>query len=93
MRTTCHLQGIGADRTIWRLSFAGRIKGANGGSQNSLWLPVATAKAAGFLRGAYFADGMERYIGPARFSFSAGKRRVLLLGGKVAVSEGGSDGL
>ena len=40
----------------WRLSFAGRLKDAKAGSENSLWLPVATAEDAHFLRGAYFAD-------------------------------------
>ncbi len=93
--TTRHLKGIGTDKKSWRLSFAGRLKGAKRGSENSLWLPVATAEAADFLRGAYFADAKERFIGPARtfFSFSASKRRVLLLVGREEVSEGGSEGL
>ena len=48
-----------------------------------------------FFRGVYFADARERFTGPARtfFSFSAGKRRMLLLGGREAVNEGGSEGL
>ncbi len=83
------------DKNNWCLSFAGRIKGAKRGSENSLWLPAATAKAADFLWGSYFADARERFIGPARtfFSFSAGKRRMLLLGGREAFNEGGSEGL
>ena len=58
-------------------------------------LPAATAKAAECLRGTYFADARERFTGPTRtfFGFSAGKQRVLLLGGREAVSEGGSEGL
>ena len=58
-------------------------------------LPVATAKAADCLRGTYFADAWERFTGSTRtfFGLSAGKRRVLLLGGKKAVSGGGSEGL
>jgi hypothetical protein len=48
-----------------------------------------------FLRGVYFVDARERFIGPARtfFSFSASKRRVLLLGGRKAVSDRDSEGL
>ena len=90
-----HLQGIRTDMSSWRHSFAGRIKGAKSGSENSLRLPAATAKVAYFLRGVYFADARERFTGPARtfFSFSAGKRRMLLLGGREAVNEGGSEGL
>ncbi len=81
VRTTCNLQGIGADMSSWRLSFAGQPKGANGGSENSLWLPLDTAKAVDCVRGPYFADARERFTGPTRtfFSFSTGKRRVLLL--------------
>ena len=90
-----NLQGIRTDRSNGHLTFAGRIKGAKRGSENSLWLPAATAKAADCLQRAYFADARERFIDPARtfFGFSAGKRRVLLLGGREAVSEGGSKGL
>ena len=43
--------------------------------------------------GAYVADSRERFIGRARFSFSAGKLCVLLIGGKEAINEGGSEGL
>ena len=79
----------------WRLSFVGRPKGANGGSENLILLPAATAKAADCLRGTYFADAWERFTGSTRtfFGLSAGKRRVLLLGGREAVSEGGNKGL
>ena len=71
------------------------LKVAKSGSENSLRLPTATAKAAYFLRGVLFADARERFTGTARtfFSFSAGKRRMLLLGGREAVNEGGSEGL
>jgi hypothetical protein len=36
LRTTRHLQGIKTDKISWHLSFAGRIKGANGASENSI---------------------------------------------------------
>jgi hypothetical protein len=57
-------------------------------------LPAATAKAADCLRGTYFADAWERFTGSTRtfFGLSAGKRRVLLLGGREAISEGGKEG-
>ncbi len=90
MRTTRHLQGIRTGMGSWRLSFTGRLKGAKRGSDNFLWLPVATAKAIDFLRGegVYFADARDRFIAPTRpfFGFSGGKRRVLLLGGREAVN-------
>ncbi len=79
----------------WRLNFAGRPNGANGVSENSLWLPVAIAKDVDCLRGTYFADARERFTGPTWifFTFSAGKRRGILLGGSEAVNEGGNEGL
>ncbi len=45
--------------------------------------------------GTYFADARERFTDPTRtlFGFSAGKRRVLLLGRREAVGEGGNEGL
>ncbi len=79
----------------WRLIFAGRLKGAKRGSENSLRLAAATGKDAELLRGACFANARERFIRPPQtfFGFSAGKRRVLLLGGREAINEGGIEGL
>jgi hypothetical protein len=75
-----------------------RAIGASASQDDSkfLWLPDDTAKTADFLRGANFADARERFIiSPARtfFSFSGGKRRVLLLRGRETICEGDIKGL